>query len=305
MTAPARPPSQRAALAVAFGVIVLWASAFTIQKQVYDALTAEGFLLARYLLMPLLAAALLCRRYGRRWPRLSASDWRQMLLAAVLGQVLHVGLVTHGIDRSTAFSSALILACGPVFTLLVLRFSGVEHLRRGQIAGVLLACGGVLIFLSDKVLRADWKASLGDLMLLGSALLFALYTVQAKALFERHGGLVVMCYATLLGAPMMVLVSAGAAFSVDWRHVTPAVWGGFVWSVVFVAFFGWMLWGWVGTVRGVGRTAPLMYLMPPIAGLIAWSAGGEVFGPAKLVGAAVALGGVALAQWPGPRTTVA
>jgi drug/metabolite transporter (DMT)-like permease len=40
-----------------------------------------------------------------------------------------------------------------------------------------------------------------------------------------------------------------------------------------------------------------MYLLPPVAGAIAWAAGGEVFSTAKLAGAAVALAGVALAQW--------
>jgi drug/metabolite transporter (DMT)-like permease len=42
-----------------------------------------------------------------------------------------------------------------------------------------------------------------------------------------------------------------------------------------------------------------MYLMPPVAGLIAWLVSGEHFTVIKLVGAGVALGGVALAQFSG------
>lgn len=51
---------QRLALATGVGVIAVWASAFTIQKQVYAAMSASGFLFARYLLLPLIAALLLC-----------------------------------------------------------------------------------------------------------------------------------------------------------------------------------------------------------------------------------------------------
>jgi drug/metabolite transporter (DMT)-like permease len=36
-------------------------------------------------------------------------------------------MVTFGIHWSTAFSSSLILACGPMFTLLILRWFGIER----------------------------------------------------------------------------------------------------------------------------------------------------------------------------------
>ncbi len=52
-------------------------------------------------------------------------------------------------------------------------------------------------------------------------------------------------------------------------------------------------------MRGVARTAPLMYLMPPVAGLVAWAVSDERFTAAKLIGAAITLGGVALAQFAG------
>lgn len=289
-------PRQGLALAVGLGLIVVWATAFTIQKQVYLAMSASGFLFARYLLLPVCAAVLLCMRHGWNWPRVSKEDSRGLLVGAVLGQVLHVGLVTFGINRSTAFSSALILACGPVFTLLVLRVMGRERWGFRQLLGVGLALAGVLIFLSDKWLHADWSGTTGDLMLLGSAALFSMYSVQSKGLFERLGSLEAMCYMTLMAAPITVILNVQAFGQVAWSSLSVMTWLGFVWVSLGVAFGGWMLWGWVNVVRGVGRTAPLMYLMPPVAGLFAWTVTGEAFGPAKLAGACLALAGVAVAQ---------
>jgi drug/metabolite transporter (DMT)-like permease len=75
------------------------------------------------------------------------------------------------------------------------------------------------------------------------------------------------------------------------------VWITLLWIVVVSAFMGWLVWGWVNAVRGVARTAPLMYLMPPVAGLVAWAFAGEQFTLVKLAGAGLALGGVALAQF--------
>jgi drug/metabolite transporter (DMT)-like permease len=288
---------QRAALLLALGLILVWGANFSVQKAVFTALGPGGFLFARYLIMPLCAVALLWQRFGRRWPRLARDEWWALARLALLGHVMHVGLVTYGIHWSTAFSSSLILACGPVFTLLILRVAGTERLTRAQIAGVAVACAGVLVFLSDKLLGAQWRASGGDLVLLGAAAFFSAYTVAAKPVFERHGGVVVMAYTTLIGSVPLVLLSAPAGLTVDWSAVTPAIWAGLLWAVIVSAFVGWIVWGWVNGVRGVARTAPLMYLMPPVAGVVAWLATGEGYTPIKLFGATVTLGGVALAQF--------
>jgi len=295
---PARiDPRQRAALLLAVALVLIWGSNFTVQKAVFAALTPGGFLFARYLIMPVCAVLLLWQRYGARWPRLPRDEWLKLARLALLGHVLHVGMVTFGIHWSTAFSSSVILACGPVFTLLFLRWAGLEHLTRAQIAGVAVACAGVLTFLSDKLLGAQWRASSGDLVLLVAAAFFSAYTVAAKPLFERHGGVLVMAYTTLLGSVPLVLLNLPAGIAVDWTALPFVIWVGLGYSVVLSAFVGWIVWGWINAVRGVARTAPLMYLMPPVAGLVAWLATGEGYTLIKLLGAAITLLGVALAQF--------
>lgn len=294
---PRQTARQRTALLLALALVLVWGINFSVQKAVFTVLSPGGFLFARYLIMPVCAVALLLHRYGAHWPRLPRSEWWALLRLGLLGHLAHVGLVTFGIDWSTAFSSSLILACGPVFTLLLLRALGIERLTRAQIAGVVVACVGVLVFLSDKLLGAQWRASGGDLVLLVAAFFFSAYTVAAKPLIERHGGVLVMTYATLLGSLPVLAISVPAGLRVDWSGVSLAIWAGLLWAVLVSAFVGWIVWGWVNAVRGVARTAPLIYLMPPVAGLVAWWITGEGYGAIKLAGAAVTLLGVAIAQF--------
>ena len=291
------PDRERQALWAALAVIAVWGSNFSVQKVVFTALSPGGFLFARYLMMPAAAAALLLWRFGPRWPTLPRSELFALARLGLAGHLLHVGLVTYGIHWSTAFSSSLILACGPVFTLLILRWHGLEQLTRGQVAGVAAACAGVLVFLSDKLIGGHWQASGGDLTLLVAASFFSWYTVSAKPLIERHGGVTVMAYATLLGSVPVVLLSLPAGLQVDWGAVRPAIWLGLCHAALVSAFLGWLVWGWVNEVRGVARSAPLMYLMPPVAGLVAWVTTGERYTGTKLAGAALTLAGVALAQY--------
>lgn len=289
---------EAAALAVALALILVWGANFSLQKIVFAAATPAGFLFVRYLIMPACALALLLHQHGTRLPRVPRADAWALVRLGLVGHFLHVGMVTYGIHWSTAFSSSLILACGPIFTLLILHVQGIERLGRAQVAGTAVALGGVVLFLSDK-LEGGFAHLGGDLFLLVAASFFSYYTVAAKPLIERHGGATVMAYATLAGSVPVVVFTLPGAMRVDWSAIGPAVWAMLLWVVVVSAFVGWLAWGWINAVRGVARTAPLMYLMPPVAGVIAWLATGERFGAVKLAGAAVALAGVALAQFSG------
>jgi drug/metabolite transporter (DMT)-like permease len=277
--------------------VVIWGANFAVQKALFAVLPPAGFLFVRYLVMPICAALLLLWVTRGRWLRLPRADALRLAALGVIGHGVHVSLVTYGIHWSTAFSSALILACGPVFTLLILHVAGIEKLARGQVLGVALACAGVLVFLSDKLLGRQWAATGGDLVLLFSASLFSYYTVMTKPLIQRHGGVAVMAYATLAGSVPVVLMSAWPAFHAPWQRMEGLHWFLLLWASLVSAFLGWLVWGWVNGRRGVARTAPLMYLMPLVAGIGGWWFTGERFGTVKLIGAAVTLAGVAWAQF--------
>jgi drug/metabolite transporter (DMT)-like permease len=290
-----RPREQQLALAASFGLILLWGANFSVQKLVFSTLGPGQFLFARYLILPTAAVLLLHQRGLLRWPQ-RADLWALGRLG-VIGHLLHVGLVTWGIYWSTAFSSALIVSCGPVFTLLILRATGVETPRRSQTFGVILALIGVIVFLSDKLLAGRWSAGFGDLVLLAAAALFSLHTVRSKPLVERLGSVATMGWSSLLGSFPVLIVSAYSGLNYDWSLPSPLVWTCLFWSVLVASFGGWLVWAWINAVRGVARTAPLMYLMPPVAAAVSWLLGGESFTLIQVTGALIALTGVALAQF--------
>nr|WP_315136749.1 DMT family transporter [uncultured Limnohabitans sp.] len=299
---PSRTPLHRydhRALLVALVLVVIWGGNFTLQKYLFGLISPGGFLWARYLIMPVCALFLMRWRFGRCLPPLPRKDWMHMAWLGFIGHSLHVGLVTYGIHWSTAFSSSVILACGPIFTLLILRVQGLERLSLPQMAGVTLAFGGVLVFLSDKLLGGHWRAGGGDLVLLIAAGLFSYYTVAVKPVMQRHGPVLTMGYATLLGGLPVMLLSVPAGLEANWSSLDFWAWVGLLWSVMVSAFIGWLAWGWINNVRGVARTAPLMYLMPPMAGLFAWALSGEHYTWVKIAGAGVTLLGVALTQFAG------
>ena len=149
--------ASRLSLVAAVATMVVWGANFAVTKYVLDAIGVGPFLFIRFLTMPLLGFALLALVYRRHLAKAlpRRADWPRFVAAGLIGHTLHVGIVTWGIDLSTAFSSSLVLTSGPIFTLLILAVLGAERLRPSQVAGTLAAFGGILIFLWDKFAGGD------------------------------------------------------------------------------------------------------------------------------------------------------
>ena len=298
--------AARLSLAAALAMMVVWGCNFAVTKYILGAMGVGAFLFIRFIVMSLLAAALLLfvyrRHLSRALPR--REDLPRIAAAGILGHTLHVGIVMWGMNLSTPFSSSLVLASSPIFTLLILAAMGVERLHARQVIGTLVALAGLVLFLSDKFAAGMAQAGFGDLALLSAAVTFAAYTVTSKPLVHRYGAVVLMAWSLAFGAPPLILIGMPAFFAADIASLPAGFWLAFTWSVLVSSFIGWLVWIWVNGVRGVARSAPLQYLMPPIAGVVAWLTLGETFTWLKVGAAAVIMAGVAWAQY-GARTPAA
>src|SRR5688572_17800247 len=288
-------------LAAALFTMVAWGMNFAFVKYVLDHLGVGAFMFLRFLVLPLLGLVLLLLIFKHRvrhtWPK--RADLPRFLLCALVGHVIHISAVMYGMNLSTAFSSSLVLTCQPLFTLAILAGLGAERLRRQQIAGTLLAFAGIALFLADKFAAGFSRAGLGDLTLLVAGAAFSAYTVLSRPLVDRYGPLIVLSYTLLFSMPVMLPLTAPFFADLQLASLAPAVWAALFWALVVCSFVGWLLWTWVNSVRGVARSAPFMYLMPPVAGVMAWLTLGETFTWLKVLGAAITMAGVAWAQFAG------
>jgi drug/metabolite transporter (DMT)-like permease len=274
---------------------------FAFVKYVLDHLGVGAFMFLRFLVLPLLGLVLLVvifrHRIAHTWPR--RQDLPRFLLCALVGHVVHISAVMYGMNLSTAFSSSLVLMSQPLFTLAILAWLGAERLRRQQVAGTLVAFAGIALFLTDKFAAGFSRAGLGDLTLLIAGAAFSAYTVLQRPLADRYGPLIVLSYTLLFAMPLMLVATVPFVAEVSFASLPAPVWAAIFWALVVCSFFGWLSWTWVNSVRGVARSAPFMYLMPPVAGVVAWLTLGETFTWLKIAGAAITMGGVAWAQFGG------
>lgn len=281
---------------VALLVVTIWGVNFVMLKAALAQWDPLAFTFVRFLIMLALSLGVLWWSGQGGSAPLERSELGRVALAGLLGFTLYMLLSVVGIDRTTAFSNALLLAIAPLFTALFLSSLGAEAVSSRQWLAMLIAFGGVVLFLAEKAGDSINSASIGDLLCLAAAACFAAYAVVNRPLLARHSATRVTAWALALGSLPVLLVTAPAVTRQDWSRVSADGWLLLVWAATIPTYVCWSLWSWVNHRAGVGRSAMFLFLTPIVSGITSWLLLGERFGALKLGGALLTLGGLFLAQ---------
>ena len=302
----AKPATNAGALA-AFGpelaqlfVVGLWASTFVVTKAAFTEVSPLAFAFVRFLLMTALAFAVLIARSRGRFQPMRREDLPRFVWAGLTGYTLYQLGFVLGLDRTSPFSSSLLIAMVPFFTLVFLAVRG-EHTQRRAWLGLLIGIAGVIIFLADK---QDGSGSLlGDLLSLGAAVSFSLYGLLNRPLVRSYRPETYTAYALLAGTIPLLVVSTPAALQQNWGAISFWGWVGILYMVVLPVYVAYMLWNWAIARRGAAAATSFSLLVPVMSGVLSALLFAESFGPAKLLGAACVLIGLAVVRTGAPQAS--
>ena len=133
----------------------------------------------------------------------------------------------------------------------------------------------------------------GAILVAGAALCTAIYFVVQRPLVARYGALASTAYTLIAGALFLLPFLPGALPRLAAPGGGPLI-ATVVALGVFPAAIGYGAWTYALGRFGAARAANFLYLVPPVAALIGFVALGETMNALTLVGAAVAIGGVAI-----------
>jgi drug/metabolite transporter (DMT)-like permease len=154
----------------------------------------------------------------------------------------------------------------------------------------LCTLGASLVVLQDS-LRPDLGDAFGDALIAAGHLAWAIYTLVAKSLLERHDeGRVSLLAVGLTLPPLAVLASSE---SLDVERALPALGWVLVLAALSTALCTW-LWNWALHRTRAGTMGVLIFVQPVVGGAASQLGLGERTGLLAWLGAALILGGVAL-----------
>ena len=281
-------------------VVFVFASTFIVTKQVFSAVSPLAFAAVRFVAISLLAFVVLAIsvRTGKASWSVDRADIPRFVLAGVCGYCCYQLGFVLGLERTSPFSSSLLIGTVPLFTIALLAALGERPPVRAWV-GVAIALVGAAVFLADKF--GSPGTLLGDLLSIGSAISFAIYGVVNRPLVKRYPTATYTAYTVLAGAIPLMLISLPSALQQDWHMVSASSWLVIAYMIVLPVYVAYMVWNWAITRRGAAAASSYTLLVPVVSGLLSVTLFGEAFDLAKLIGAALVLAGLVLLQQRRPR----
>ncbi|MDQ3693801.1 MAG: DMT family transporter [Chloroflexota bacterium] len=274
-------------------VVLLWSTSHIMMKSVYAQINPLAMTFTRFVLITILAFAVLLVR-GRPGERgLDRADLPRFIAAGLSGFTVYQFCYALGLDRTSPFSSALLIAMVPLISVVILAVSGEPTSGRAWL-GLVVALTGVIIFLSGK--RDDAGSLGGDLLSLGAAVSFAVYGIVNRPLVRRYRPETYTAYSVLAGTIPLLLMTLPGMLAQDWAAVTTGGWWSILYTVVFPVYVAYMLWNWGIAKRGVAAATSFQLLVPVTSGVLSAVVLHEAFGPVKLIGAAVVMAGLIIVR---------
>lgn len=281
-----------------FLTAVIWGLNFSVVKAALRELEPLAFNALRFACAAV-AVWVLLRAQGRRVmpPR---KDWLATILLGIFGHVTFQVCFIYGLDWTLTGNAALLLSTSPVWVLLLGLAVGRERFNAAIAAGVAATLAGTVILITGGGNDVG-GARLGDLLVLGAAVSWSVYTVFGRRMTKRRGVLEMTAWTLWAGMPFLILLGIPDLLRTDWAAVSAAAWLGVAYAGIFAIAVGYLLW--YRGVRAIGQSRTSVYqnLVPVIALLVAWLWLDETPNAQQLIGAAVILSGVVVARRSGLR----
>jgi drug/metabolite transporter (DMT)-like permease len=273
--------------------VVIWASGFIVARLAAPHGDPFTFLTYRYALS-ILVFAIASAAVGAPWPRDWAS-WRDALIAGLLLHGLYIGgvfwAIWHGLPAGV---TALVTGLHPLITAALAIPLLREHVNTRQWVGIAVGFVGVGLVVAPALAAVKGLSFMPFLVSLGATLALSLGTVWQKRsrpqMDLRVNAAMQFIGALLLAAPLALLTESGRF------DASPAIWGALAWAV-FVISVGAISLLLVLLRRGAAsRVAPLLYVAPPVAALIAFVLFDEKLTAVQVAGMALAIIGAYTAR---------
>jgi drug/metabolite transporter (DMT)-like permease len=273
----------------------LWAGSYVIGKDALAAWPFPSLNMLRFTIAAVVVAPYLWRNRALL-PR-GRSDQLRMAAMCALGFIGNKAFEYWGLSLTTATDTALLIAAEALATVVLSVIILGERVRRWETAGLVVGGFGVYLVVMGGLRIPDnftGGQALGNLLVLFSLLLEALFTVVGKSVVTRYPPFLVT--AAIVTGSLVVWWPAGlTALAVrGWPSMTWGVLLAGIYLGVFTTSIGY--WAWFYGLRRVmpGAMAPLLFIQPLLGTVLAVLIRGERPGLPTLVGGTLVLGGVAL-----------
>lgn len=189
----------------------------------------------------------------------------RLVAVGLVGYGVSLGLQFTGTKLSTASNGALVTSATPAFVLLFAAWILDERITRRRLVALLLATLGVVAVIDPRTARLSPDLFLGNIILVGAALTWALYSVMVRRSTRDTAVLPATMVFFWGGLIVSLPLSAWELFAVDWGEINMGVIAGVIYIGVISTALAMYLWNNAFALLEAG-VASLTFFAQPVVG---------------------------------------
>ncbi len=276
-----------------FWPVLFWGFSYIAIKVVLTELEPVEMISARFLLAAPTLYLIIKFKGMKIWP---VEGFSKLVMAAGLIFV-HFWVMAVGMKETTASNTSWILATAPIFIAILSWLWLKEPFSSKQWLGLFVACSGVLFLMyNGNISNVAWINSRGDVIVLGSCVTWAIYTVGARDVTRKINALVATFWSCTIAGLFFIpytIATSGIRRFVNLQtdtYVALFFLGGFCLALAF------WLWSEGLARQSAAEVGVYLYFEPLITVLGAWFLLGEEITIWLAVGAVLITAGVYVAE---------
>lgn len=279
---------------MAIATSAIWGTTFISSKL----LLQEGLSPAAIMMLRFVVAYVLMLPFVRgRWLCRNVKDELLMLLLGISGGSLYFLLENTALLYTLASNVAIIIAATPLLTMLTVHLMNKgKGASRRLYAYSLLSLVGValVVFNGNFILKLN---PMGDLLTFGAVITWVIYSIIIARLQDSYPSTMITRKVFSYGMLTLLPYFAFEPWGVTWEMIArPMVWGNVLYLGVLASLVCYVAWNIVIKRLGAVDATNYLYINPIVAMLTAWVVLDERITPLAMVGTALILVGVYLAE---------
>lgn len=248
-------------------VAIIWALNFSVIKVTLEEIDPFSFNALRYVFAALILISV------TKWRGFNIFVKKEHLLpligVGIVGNLVYQILFIVGVNLTNAANSAVILGTIPVWIALFAHLFTDEKLNFNKLIGMIFAFLGVGLIIFGRAEGFSFNSSnaLGDVIVLGSAIAWATYTILSKKYLKLYNSSQYSAFISLVGVVGLLIVGAPSLVKTDFASISIAGYGGILYSGILSVGLAYLIWNRGVHLIGAIKTAAYQNLVP-VLGLI-------------------------------------
>lgn len=248
--------------------IILWGTSFVATKTVLEEIRPVTIIILRLILATVLLTSIAIVSKRKFAINFKSHGW---IFILALVAVFHLWIQVTGLQYTTASNTGWIIGTAPVFMALLGFLFYREKITVVQFVGIAIATAGLLLLIGKgDISNIGLIENKGDLMVLGSAFTWGVYSMVNKKITLSYSPLMTILYLFLMMAIIIIPFNLNAETINSVINLSTKAWIAVLFLGLFCSGVAYVIWAQALRDMESAKVGAFLYFEPFVTVVTAW-----------------------------------